>query len=382
MIKSEISTEKISNWIFFSVLLIYVIIQFLTRSSSGSLTSFSSMLQGSVAILGIVFLILKEILVHPKTIFELYNFLTIILVSTIIYFSGRVEFILVPWLLYSSRNIDLKKAIKLVFFLQILMFSTFLLLYTMNFLQNPASSTVLGAKAFGFKYHSYLPHMIFFDIVVFAFLKKSSLKIYEYILILALVYLVYKQTGETDAPAVLSVLFLVGYFLIQHVSIVRTLVKRKILIILTLLLPWMLSFFINLYNKGGEFGYTLNSLLSNRLVLGSSAIQNYGVHWGPDNDIVMFAYNYTSIIGAKYNYIDSGLLQYLLYFGIVASFFLFYWIIIAQKKTLQLNKIVVSFMIFIIGVHLFNDEQFLWLDINPALLLLSYAFRNEEIIGM
>lgn len=123
----------------------------------------------------------------------------------------------------------------------------------------------------------------------------------------------------------------------------------------------------------------LDSYLSGRIILGYSSLQKFGVHLL--GQPIMFNTS-RDTIGAKYLFVDSSFLQYMIRFGIVSLVILLVVTILFQKRLLETGNtiLIVSFMLIL--VNGFLDPEYIEPFYNVFLVLFATLFNSEGLNGL
>ena len=136
------------------------------------------------------------------------------------------------------------------------------------------------------------------------------------------------------------------------------------------------------YNPGNPVMYQLNKMVTGRLALGKTAIEQYGLHLGGNklqwvgSSTLMFGLSDSS----EYLYVDNGFLQLALEFGLLFTGFVIFLYIVSIKKAVEReeNNLVIIYLILAL---LFVFEPYV-IDFafNPFVLFFFSSISTNNII--
>ena len=148
---------------------------------------------------------------------------------------------------------------------------------------------------------------------------------------------------------------------------------NRYLILLAIFIPLFLSYN---YGSGLPIYVTLNRILTDRLMLGYRALNEYGFSW--------FGQPIQIVIGEqvsqfnKYFYIDSSFLSIAVRQGIIFLFLIVIaYIMLSSHKAIK-NNLYYMLSFAVITLHGMFDPQFIELVYNPLLLFLGLLFYSDE----
>lgn len=194
------------------------------------------------------------------------------------------------------------------------------------------------------------------------------------VIFLELINIVLYKLTDSRSPFMLITLLLISWFLIKIFKF--NLNKSKLVKIGSLLVfPLMSSFIFFTSIKAERFPY-FNEILSNRLALGKTAYQRYGVSLFGSN--VTFTSTRT-IYGQEFFMLDSSFLRIIFSFGLLTFFiFVIVWTLL-QIKLMRLNQGYYLFVLIFIVIHSTFDPQFLQAYYNLFVVLFGLFFVNKKM---
>lgn len=370
--------SQISYLLYFVAIFVYVCQQLATRVSSLDITSFFYGQYSKIFAVVIICLIFKEVLYTKWYISDFLYFCASVLLFTIIFASKQYSFTALPFLLFCARNLDLKVILKVALFAQLLSFAVMLIMFQIGKLPNVTSSTATNVIAFGFKYQTYLPNMFMFDVFVFFGVFKRNITFAKIITAFLINICIFEISAKTVNAFTLTTFFLVFCLGYKYNHFFRKTIWAKLFFIGTIISPILWVVTIHMYAVQSSIGFKLNNIFVNRVMLAYNGIYEYGLSLFPNSSIQMYAYNYKTVIGATYNYIDSGITKYTLLFGGIFIIMLYMLILNTEKVFLKANDVILLFVVFLMAVHFVFDEELLWLDLNPALLLFAESLGSKK----
>ncbi|MFZ8764733.1 hypothetical protein [Enterococcus diestrammenae] len=383
--KINIINKKINmnSLLFFSAYAFFIISSFIGESTLSLIIpdSLGKMLQ----VLGIMLLGLKFF--RDKYSYRELLFYIISLSLLIIYFlfSGSYDVILFFTLVLAVRNIDFDLVVRFFFLLVLFLLSLVMVLAILKFVPNYTSirPTGIPRMALGTSYPTVLGAYWFYlsCCLVFIFRRSKSVILF-FLLVLIGLFVNY----VADSRAAMMLIFLLA--LIQLLTIIndkvffRFIYHIRFVIIallitfnfLSVLLPYMYQ------RMPTNLATFLNTLLSNRLVLGNQAFNTYPINFF-GNDIIVNGYGNGQILsyGEKYFYIDTLNIWLLFFKGItalVAYVSLFFTNIL---KILKNRKIILFLLLSLITLFDFVDNKSFRLSYSPFMLFLFADTKKEEL---
>lgn len=327
-------------------------------------------------------------IVFPVLLFKLYKdrkyygyhwrvILVLLLTLVTSYVAGGYTLLITVLFILSMRNVDYRKCLKLYTITLTICVVIILASCFMGVISDIVTRTARGDRhGLGFTYTTFLPNYFFHALLLLVLILKDNIK-YWHIAILAVCnFFVYHYTFTN---AVYYEVFLL-LFCVTVTKALNLKLQQKIykwLAIIAVPLMALIAFLCS-YIYPGKTGILLwlNQILTNRLYLGHSAIQKYGIHLLGQNVVWNVGRGFDSRYA--YFYVDSSFVNILLQYGggvlllvIVAYTWLFY-------KSYQLKVPYLYIVIFVLAIHSTWDPQLIDFKMNGLVLLLSGFFWGEK----
>ncbi|TWS94601.1 hypothetical protein [Streptococcus sp. sy018] len=171
-------------------------------------------------------------------------------------------------------------------------------------------------NSFGIIYPTDFAAHIFFLYTVIIYLYGRYKHVYWLTALgLFLAWLVYRFSDARLDAATIMVLSIL-YFLVWHQKVWINQWLRLTSWVLMIVYP-IVSYWLTInYRYGDTFYYTINRLLSGRLILGQAALRTYGIKLFGQN-IVFIGNGGTLRTSRNYNFVDSSYLKILLLYGLI-----------------------------------------------------------------
>lgn len=236
------------------------------------------------------------------------------------------------------------------------------------------------AHCLGFDYYFYFPYFLFFCSVVYLYLRKDRVKLYDYLLLILVNLLMYRLS-TVSLTFYLTFIFIILDFLLLKLKKID-LNKKPIRIFSGLLFPLGVAatflLMVN-YNPESAAWTKLNTLMHGRPGMMHEGYLRYPITlFG--NRMEMIGNNALRTVKPEaYFYIDSGFAYSLLGYGLVFTFavVVLYSILYIYSCRTN-NKHLYAWLTCVLIFSLMNN---IWVDVyyNPALLLSFPAFMGLEI---
>lgn len=290
--------------------------------------------------------------------------------------------LLIYWVfIVGAKNLSLERLIRLSFYVHI---ATILIvviscyagvLENRIFYRNTAEQTG-KRECLGFGYTTESANLFFYTVLMWIYLRKDKIKAAEWLVMALVIAVLYVKT-DTKNATVLALAAIIGSVVLKYSAYLRKFHKSYAIVAVSIF-PVVACFIIwasFCYSGEVAFWQKFNELISGRLSLGHSGIQNYGIRlWG--QQIVWSAGSLNEELA--YNYVDSSYVQMLLNFGpIILSMVLagavIVGVVLSRKKDTYLLLVLV-----IIAVHTTFDPQLMWIGYNTFVMMYSYIEIKEE----
>lgn len=305
----------------------------------------------------------------------------VVFLAIVGYSSGQLpKMLFFGLILVASKNINLKKVLKLHAYLLIGTLAITYLGVKLDIIQNISHVARGGEfirKYVGFRFPTFGANTIFHLICIWGYVRGKLIKYWEILLLAIINYYYFTQT-DTKSAYYLAMGYLI---LILVVKIFR--IEKLPKLIVSIIEQWSIPvvalvsvLLIQGYAQRNSFNIALNELLTGRLQLGLKAIRNYGMSlFG--NRIVWNTYDLYGRSQGEYLYVDASFLNILLQFGILflTTLIFSYWMLFKRNPY---SNIYYSISFFGIVVHSMWDPQFLELWFNPFLLFISVLVSQSS----
>ena len=305
-----------------------------------------------VRYLGYMIIILKILydLFYIKDLIKMLIFIIFLVLSAVI--SKDKELLFIGLMIIGSRGIELEKILKCLCILQVIVVFFTLLGCGLHVipdvifdLDNRIRHTV------GFYYVSYLPHIYTMLVIVWLYLKRYTIKFYEYILITIVNILVYRVSATRVDFAIVFLAILLhiivsnGIVIRQLKAVIKFILKNSTLLCATCMLVLTI-----IYNHSLSL---LDKILSNRLHLGHRALKG------------------------DYQIVDSSYIHTIINYGLIIFVIFIILFTILEYKTVIEENYFLAVSLMLCSCAWMIDP--LWLDLafNPFIFCISNCFEKN-----
>ena len=287
-----------------------------------------------------------------------------ILSIIIYYFSKNKKLLILTILLCSLRNTNKDKLIEVGLKTYIIVFFMIVISSLLNLIPDwTYPKEQILRHSLGFYYPTITIAFYLMIVLMYVYLRKNKITIYEIIILQTLNVFLYKYTdGRTSF--ILATIILV-FVLLKKISIINTILKNNIfkyiLKICCYILPVLSLTFIllmvYLYGINNSFSYRLDDILSNRIELSYEALKEYKItlfgqqiQWkgwggiGYDENI--------NLKGYTYNFVDNSYVRLILDCGVIFTVLVivgYTSILIKNYKSSNYWNILIIFVILCIA---------------------------------
>lgn len=280
----------------------------------------------------------------------------------------------------AARNISFGKITDFVFWVS---GSFFIITLCFSFLGIIDNSTLIinGTKRYylGFDYISFAPiylvNIIFCGFYAYTFRKKKSLPWGLVFLALLIDYFVYLLTATRLAFGIVLI-FIVFYIFVEkfHMPIFNEGHIMKIVSSCLFPIVGIITYWLSVSYDATDIRWiALNQLLSNRIMLNNRALTLYGVKWfGQD---IKFNTDFSAGID-KYMYIDSGYMNLLLQYGIIAFFVVLVVYSFMLRNSVKIGDNILTIWLICICIYNMINGMFLS-PVSNSNLLAIWLFVAE-----
>ena len=222
----------------------------------------------------------------------------------------------------------------------------------------------------GYTYPTHTSSVLFMCVLLFCYVRKDKLSVWEILLIEAVNYWMYKYT-DSRAGVMLVALIPIVFYLMKFIkqpireSKLECILKFSFLICAAAI--WIMTI---CYNGTGILG-KIDSILSSRLYYGQYSMRTYGVHlfgqkiqwvgWGG------IGYTKQELSGV-YNYVDSSYLQLLLVNGLLVWTMIMVGWTITSIYAVNRNNRYLAWALAFLALYCMVEQWLMNLGANPFLL--------------
>ena len=326
----------------------------------------------SIALLPLILLLKSKI--NTKSILFAFAVTGITLIVAMIV-NGALNLILLAMLMICGYAVKTDKLLKCyLIVISFILFSCFLF-WKLGIFRTEYSNIFGEGKHYyiGFTFFSYFPNHFLNLVLVYFSLKKKPITVIETAVILLLNHYIYKLC-LTTAP---YGLMYIAILLLWGLRLVPKIYETKLFCWGTVLSPVISAIAIvllsALYSPKSPFMVKLNDALSDRLSLGHTAIERYGLPiMGSDVEWVVGAGTSRSI----FFYVDSSYLNAIITYGLIFTAIMILGFSLMGKTMFKEKKYVICIILIIMAVHGFSDPQLFSLKYNPFLVYIGAAYAS------
>jgi len=369
----------VSKYLYIFSFVLVIFVDFLSRTMFVEGFSFLRSL-GKVLIIAACIMLFMKLLIDNHSKIELYTILILIPILSVIIFTTKTYYTLLPifLLIVSVRNINLEKILRIWLFEIIILMLFVSVFYYIDIIGETTHVTErAGDKiryGLGYGYSSFSANYFFHFTLFYSFIRREKIKVLEIIALSLTNYYLYLKT-DTKSAFACSVLLLFLVLLIKYLKLSK---KNNFLNKYTMLFGFIISLgTLFLYRFGTEVGELLNTLVTGRLRLADKAWDEFGITMFGQKILWVTENQWMSEI--EYDYVDSSFLNILFNYGIILILLIIVGYYLLWKKKLS-NNIFYTLMIGILGIHCIYDPQLLEISHNPSILFLGYLITGGDII--
>ena len=369
----------VSKYLYIFSFVLVILVDFLSRTMFVERFSFLRSVS-KILIIAACIMVLIKLLIDEHRKIELYSILILIPVLSVIIYTTKTYYTLLPifLLVISVRNINLEKILRIwLFEIAILM-----ILVSFSYYVDIIGETtrVFGREGdkirygLGYGYSSFSANYFFHFTLFYSFIRREKIRILEILALFVINYYLYLKT-DTKSAFACSILLLFLVLIIKYFKLSK---QINFLNKYTMLIGFIISLgTLFLYRFGTEIGELLNTLVTGRLRLADKAWDEFGITIFGQKILWVTENQWMSEI--EYDYVDSSFLNILFNYGIVLILLIIIGYYLLGKKKLS-NNIFYTLMIGILGIHCIYDPQLLEISHNPSILFLGYLITGSDII--
>lgn len=290
------------------------------------------------------------------------------------YFAGNKIMLLMLYV-YGSKNIDLERMMSWICLVSGALFSFIVAGSKIGIIENWDffTDTSRPRWGLGFSYPTHTSSALFIVVLLFCYVRKEKLRIWQIVLIEAVNWWMYLYT-DSRAGAMLVALLPVVFYLLRFLK--KPIRSSRLAWILELAFPVCAIVIIVMtvaYNQKGVLKL-INDFLSDRLKYSQYSLQTYGVHlFGQHIEWVGWGgigHTQTQLAGV-YNFVDSSYLQLLLTEGIVVwSMIMLLWTASSFFAVASNNRYLAWALAFL-ALYCVVEQWLMNIGANPFLIFLS-----------
>lgn len=332
-----------------------------------------------VIMLKIVFCDMKHY--KKSNYIKIFILLTIFAISSIS--SGNRAIIQYFIIILGSYNLDFNKIAKQVLIWECICVGIIIIFAILKIIPNrifDRSNSDVKRYSIGFKYATYPALFVWYLTMLYLYVKKNKIGLFEYILLITINIIMYIVTNSRNE--------LIFSFLIIFISIVYKKFKmNKIKKIVSYFAKYSIVIFtvisilcMVLYNPKNNVWKKMNTLASGRLRLSNECMKKY--------DIKLFG-NKMEWIGlseiyegehedSEFFYVDNSYINILYNYGIVFLILIIYAYYYVITKEIEKENYFLISILFVIIMHSFIDPQLVKIAYNIFILLFVQIVFDDE----
>lgn len=329
----------------------------------------------------VLLLILKEFLGARFTSRDGVLALVLIVITGYFYMYFGLTQTLLPIFIYSARNMEVNKILRISYFISVFMLVFIILSSYLGIIQNYIYYSALRERQYlGFRYALYPSSILCNIIFLKVYLEKENISWLSLICLLAANYVLFQYTDS-------RLTFILGVALIVFSAIMKKSQKfREILLnrtfIWSFLVLALLSIYATInYDYLSDWQSDLNEALGGRLSLGNSTLKFYG--YGLFGKTLSLSGNGLDENGmlntSTYDYVDNLYVLLLLRAGIIFLFIFLVAMTIIMKK-IYIQKDSYLYIIFILlAFHGIIDDLIMLPQYNSFWFVVAALFMGRRI---
>ena len=373
-----IRRDSLKNMLFYIPYVAYLLYSLLNTSFYAKyINSYGKILFAFCVLL----LILKEFLGARFTSRDGVLALVLIVITGYFYMYFGLTQTLLPIFIYSARNMEVNKILKISYIISLFMLVFIILSSYLGIIQNYISYSALRERQYlGFRYALYPSSILCNIIFLKIYLEKENISWLSLICLLVANYVLFQYTDS-------RLTFILGVALIVFSTIMKKSQKfREILLnrtfIWSFLVLALLSIYATInYDYLSDWQSDLNEALGGRLSLGNSTLKFYG--YGLFGKTLSLSGNGLDENGmlntSTYDYVDNLYVLLLLRAGIIFLFIFLVAMTIIMKK-IYIQKDSYLYIIFILlAFHGIIDDLIMLPQYNSFWFVVAALFMGRRI---
>lgn len=248
----------------------------------------------------------------------------LLIFATICVLITKIEMVLLTlMILIGIKNVDIKKVIKIIFYVSLTVITIHSLSYLYACIFHKETLKILLTKDLEIRHYVYFSHPNMFAGIVFGMILewiylygRNIKKIYKYIIIVIVAIIVYKVTISRTTLMLFGILIVGLLFVDLNRKIINKciyLISRYIFAIISIIIVVFLMFYKT--DNNNKYVQKIDEALSGRITLGLYARDKYG------NSLIPQYIDFKEKINSKYAQklvIDNFYMRYFLSYGILS----------------------------------------------------------------
>ena len=279
--------------------------------------------------------------------------------------------------------VDWKKTVRIFFVISSCSVAIILILYACGvlypeYIGRSGEDTV--RYYLGFTYTAIPANYYFHIVLAYFFIKKSKINLVETIIVLATNYFLYVYTDTNAVFYGILGLIIVLWVYRCFPQIFRLKYLKVLTVIVVPLLTATMVALSYMYTPMNSTFTKLDKLLNNRLALGNTAIEKYGIHlFGNDVTWSNYTGRYGENVYDKYFFVDSSYVNILLTFGIVILVIICVGYALLGRKLFEEKRYMSCIVLILFAIHCATDHHLFEVRYNPFMVLLGFIFINKGL---
>ncbi len=277
-----------------------------------------------------------------------------------------------------ARQVSLKKMVKIYFYLSTVLLIITVISAKIGIIENLTYYRLDGTtrQSFGIRYPTDFAAQIFFIVLSFLYLKQGNIKVYHYIVIFGITYLVYKFCDARLDCASIIIALIITFLYDKGILKLKSKLTKNILI-MGFIICSMIALVLTLnYERNNYFYNTLNEFLNGRLSIGKRMMEEYGITL-LGQEVNDYGASIPGIIEHdEYNFIDSSYLRILLKYGLLIFTILCIVNVLINRKIYEKDKFLLL-IILIIYINSIVAQHYM--EITYNFLLFMYFTKIDSV---
>ena len=382
--------ELDSNKLIYNMGIILYVFGLLIKTSTYSLDSKYIKIIEIMQIMGLLLLSLKILLDVTREKFSLKKmliifFLLICMFLTYIRTDDYATTVNLIILLIASHNMNFKKTIKIIFYVELLGFIFILLSCKVHIIEdyiiNRETETNLNRHALGFIHPNILMLTFFSIVVMFLYIKKEKINML-YVLVLTIINLILYRYTDSRMGTFITEFAIICFYFVKMNKTKDIFWKFKSIIPYIVIIFAVLSVILTIaYDKVNL--EKINEFSSNRLELQFRAWNEYGITlFGQKIEWVGQGITNKKLIWKDYNYVDNSYVKAIVNYGVIFFVIIMYGEYYVLKKSCESRDVYTCVAVVLVGIYSITDVSLLRVLYNPYIILmfpvLNFFSTNKE----